>query len=131
MRMDVYVNYRGTCEEAFRFYERHLGGRITGIVRHGEQPNPGTPPNWKDKILHARIEIGGTVLMGADVAHADPMRSAYLSLSVDREEDAERIYPLLTEGGEVLDRLDSRPATGTRRGTSSVDVMVTPQSPNP
>ena len=27
MRLDVYVNYRGACEEAFRFYERHLGGR--------------------------------------------------------------------------------------------------------
>ena len=33
MRLDVYVNYRGTCEEAFRFYEEHLGGTITGIVR--------------------------------------------------------------------------------------------------
>jgi PhnB protein len=40
MRLDVYVNYRGTCEQAFRFYEQHPGGRITGIVRHGEQPNP-------------------------------------------------------------------------------------------
>ena len=40
MRLDIYVNYCGTCEQAFRFYEQHLGGRITGIVRHGEQPNP-------------------------------------------------------------------------------------------
>jgi PhnB protein len=28
MRLDIYVNYRGTCEEAFRFYERLLGGEI-------------------------------------------------------------------------------------------------------
>ena len=41
MRLDIYVNYRGNCEEAFRFYERHLGGKITGVVRHGEQPDSG------------------------------------------------------------------------------------------
>jgi PhnB protein len=82
MRLDIYVNYRGNCEEAFSFYERHLGGRLTGIVRHGEQPNPATPAGWNEKVLHARIEIGATVLMGADVAHAEPMRSAYLTLSL-------------------------------------------------
>jgi uncharacterized glyoxalase superfamily protein PhnB len=57
MRLDVYVNYRGNCEEAFRFYERHLGGRITGIVRHREQPNPSLAADWQDKVIHARIEI--------------------------------------------------------------------------
>ena len=57
------MNYRGTCEQAFRFYEEHLGGKITSIARHGEQPNPNIPEDWKDKVLHARIEIGG---IGAD-----------------------------------------------------------------
>jgi PhnB protein len=109
MRLDIYVNYRGNCEEAFRFYAQHLDGKVTGIVRHGEMPNPATPANWKDKVLHARIEIGGTVLMGADVAHAEPMRSAYLSLSLDREEDAERAYALLADGGEVFMKLEKTP----------------------
>lgn len=36
MRLDVYVNYRGNCEEAFRFYEQHLGARVQGLIRHGE-----------------------------------------------------------------------------------------------
>ena len=91
MRLDVYVNYRGRCEEAFRFYEQHLGGKVTGLVRHGEQPNPNIPADWKENVLHARIEIAGTVLMGADIPNAEPMRSAYLTLTLDREEDAERI----------------------------------------
>ena len=102
MRLDVYVNYRGTCEQAFRFYEQHLGGRITGITRHDVKPNPQLPADWSDKVLHARIEIGGTVLMGADIPHAEPMRSAYLALTLDREEDAERTYALLTDGGEIF-----------------------------
>jgi len=102
MRLDVYVNYRGRCEEAFRWYERHLGGRITSLARHGDVPGPAVPADLTGKVLHARIEIGGTVLMGADVAHAEPMRSAYLALTVDAEAEAERVYALLADGGEVF-----------------------------
>lgn len=109
MRLDVYVNYRGTCEQAFRFYEQHLGGRITGIVRHGDQPNPNLPADWSDKIAHARIEIGTTSLMGADIPNAEPMRSAYLSLSLDSEADAERVYGLLTDGGEIFMKMEKTP----------------------
>ena len=109
MRLDVYVNYRGNCEEAFHFYERHLGGRITWMVRHGERRDPALPADWEGKVLHARIEIGSTVLMGADIPRAEPMRSAYLALSLDREEDAERAYDLLTDGGEVFMRIAKTP----------------------
>ncbi len=106
MRLDVYVNYRGNCEQAFRFYEQHLGAKIVDIVRHGEQPNPNIPADWKEKVLHAHMEIGTTVLMGADIPHAEPMRSAYLSLTLDREEDAERVYALLTDGGEIFMKME-------------------------
>jgi PhnB protein len=109
MRLDFYVNYRGACEEAFRFYEQHLGGTISGIVRHGEQPNPNLPADWKDKILHARIEIGTSVVMGADIPHAEPMRSAYLTLTVDTEADAERVYAVLADGGEIFMKMERTP----------------------
>ena len=109
LKLDIYVNYRGTCEEAFRFYEQHLGGRITGIVRHGEQPNPALAADWKEKILHARIEIGATVLMGADIPQSEPMRSAYLALTLDTEADAERVYALLTDGGEIFMKMEQTP----------------------
>jgi PhnB protein len=109
MRLDVYVNYRGCCEEAFRCYEQHLHGRITGMVRHGEQPNPGVPADWKDKVLHARIEIAATVLMGADIPTAEPMRSAYLTLTLDREADAERVYARLADGGEIFMKMEQTP----------------------
>lgn len=109
MRLDVYVNYRGTCEEAFRFYEQHLGGTITGMMRHAEQPNPSIPADWQQKVLHARIRIGSMVLMGADIPNAEPMRSAYLTLRLDTEADAERIYRVLTDGGEVFMKLEKTP----------------------
>jgi PhnB protein len=109
MRLDIYVNYRGNCEEAFLFYERLLGGRITGLVRHREQPNPNVPADWGDKVTHARLAIGDSVLMGADIPNADPMRSAYLTLSVDTEADAERIYAALTDGGEIFMKMARMP----------------------
>jgi PhnB protein len=111
MILDIYVNYRGTCEQAFRFYEQQLGGRITGIIRHGEMPNPNPniPEEWHDKVVHARIELGGTVLMGADIPESEPMRSAYLTLRLDSEAEAERVYALLIEGGEIFMKIEQTP----------------------
>ena len=106
MKLDIYLNYRGNCEEAFRFYEQHLGGRITGIVRHGEQPNANIPADWKNAVLHARIELGTTVLMGADIPQSEPMRSAYLTLTVDTEAEAERVYALLVDGGQIFMKME-------------------------
>jgi NAD(P)-dependent dehydrogenase (short-subunit alcohol dehydrogenase family) len=52
------------------------------MMTHGESPDRSrTNPDWKDFVLHARITIGGTDLMGADIPGAEPMRSAYLSLT--------------------------------------------------
>ena len=109
MKLNIYVNYPGHCEEAFRFYEQHLKGKITGIARHGEQPNPNIPDNWKNKILHARIEIGGSVLMGADIPNAEPMRSAYLTLSLDSAKEAEHIYAILSDGGQIFMKMEETP----------------------
>ena len=107
MQLDVYVNYKGTCEEAFRFYEQHLGGKLVMLMRHREQPGPSnTPPEWKEKVLHARLELGGAALSGADIPNAEPMRSAYLSLTVDSDAEAERIYGLLVDGGQIFMKLD-------------------------
>lgn len=105
MKLHTYLNYGGNCEQAFRFYERHLGGKITMMMTHGQQPNPkDVSPDWKNAILHARIDIGETELMGADVPpdRFQPMRSAYLSLTVSSIDEAERIYKLLSDGGQIF-----------------------------
>jgi PhnB protein len=105
MKLYTYLNYGGNCEQAFRYYEAHLGGKITMMMTHGQQPDPSNvPPGWKNAILHARIDIGETVLMGADIPpeRFQPMRSAYLSLILDSTEEAERVYALLSDGGEIF-----------------------------
>jgi PhnB protein len=109
MKLYVYLNYGGNCAQAFRFYEEHLGGTITMMSTHGEQPNPANvPAEWKDAILHARIEIGDTVVMGADVPpdRFQPMRSAYLTMMADTAAEAERVYALLTDGGQIFMKME-------------------------
>jgi PhnB protein len=104
MKLLTYVNYNGKCAEAFRFYEMHLGGKIAMMMTHGESPtpNPNVPADWTTAILHARIDIGGTSLLGADIPNAEPMKSTYLSLMIESVEEAERIYAVLSEGGQVF-----------------------------
>jgi PhnB protein len=106
MKLDIYVNYPGICEQAFRFYEQHLGGKITMMMTHQQQPGVDVPENWKNAILHARIEIGNTVLMGADIPNAEPMRSAYLTLRVNSASEAEQLYALLADGGQIFMKME-------------------------
>lgn len=105
MKMHTYLNYGGNCAEAFRFYEKHLGGKITMMVTHGEQPGLNSvPPELKNTILHARIDLGDAMLMGSDMppGRYQPMRSAYLSLNVESNDEAERIHGVLADGGEIF-----------------------------
>ena len=105
MKLNTYLNYGGNCEQAFRFYEKHLGGKVTSIMTFAGQKLPdNAPPGWEKAILFARMTIGETELMGNDVppARFQPMRSAYLSLSVTSTPEAERIYALLSDGGQIF-----------------------------
>jgi len=105
MKLDIYINYPGHCEEAFRFYEQHLGGKITMMMPHPQRP-PHFPKEWERPILHAIIEIGGTLVRGADVVNAEPMRSAYLTLRIDTPEKTEEVYRLLSADGEIFMKLE-------------------------
>jgi PhnB protein len=106
-KLNIYVNYKGNCREAFQFYEKCFGGKITMMSTFKDLPDSSNiPEEQKDKILHARIEIGDTALMGADVSSAEPMRSAYITLSVPDEDETERIYRLLSEGGQIFMKME-------------------------
>jgi PhnB protein len=105
MKLHTYLNFGGNCEEAFRFYEKHLGGKILMMMRYADQPDPqNAPPGTEKYILYLNMAIGETQLMGSDVPpdRFQPMRSVYLSLDVDSSAEAERIFKLLSEGGEVF-----------------------------
>ena len=106
MQLDIYLNYPGNCAEAFQFYEQHLGARFVSMTKHGDRGDSRLPPEWSEKVLHAVIEIGGTVVRGADIPGAEPMRSAYLTLRVDSSDEAERVYALLSDGGQIFMKME-------------------------
>ena len=103
MKMYTYVNFAGKCAEAFHFYEKHLDAKIGTLMTHGQAPDQTrVNPEWRDAVLHARLSIGDTELMGADIPTAEPMRSAYLSLLVDSDAEAERIFSALSDSGQIF-----------------------------
>jgi PhnB protein len=103
MRLNTYVNFAGRCAEAFRYYEEHLGATPGEMMTHAQGPDSGRlPPAWAQAVLHARLRIGDVELMAADIPDAQPMRSAYLSLSVDDDADAERMFAALASNGKVF-----------------------------
>lgn len=105
MKLYTSLNYGGNCRQAFEFYAAHLGGRITMLATQADQPNgDSVPAELKNNIIHARMELGGTILIGSDAPpeRFQPMRSAYLTLMVDSIDEAERLYALLIAEGEVF-----------------------------
>jgi PhnB protein len=103
MKMNSYINFSGRCAEAFRYYEKHLKAKIGMMMTHAQSPEQSrVDPEWKNAVLHARISIGDTELMAADIPNAEPMRSAYLTLRMDTDSEAERVFSALSQGGQIL-----------------------------
>jgi PhnB protein len=115
MKVHTYLNFPGTCQEAMSFYEKHLGAKILMKSTFADMSSTGMPQNLPpglnpDGIMHARFTLGDTVIMASDgpPERVQPMRSAYITLSVDSNEEAERIYAVLSEGGEVFMKMSEQ-----------------------
>ncbi len=104
MELTPYLYFDGQCEEAFRLYERVLGGKIEAMITHAGTPaEANVPDDWKQKIVHARLAVGRSVLMGSDSppAFSEPRSGFSVSIGVDDPAEAERIFKELSAGGEV------------------------------
>src|SRR5262245_5873290 len=104
MRLHAYLNFKGDCASAFKFYEKALGGKITALQTHGDSPmKDEVPPEWRSAVLHARLEVGEAVIMGSDAppdGFQKPQGFA-VSVGVPKPVEAERIFKALAEGGTV------------------------------
>jgi PhnB protein len=98
------LSFKGQCEAAFKFYERCLGGKIAFMLRWGDSPMAEEArPEWRDKILHGRITVGGVDLIGADGVpekYEQPKGFSIL-LGIEDAADAERVFHALAENGNV------------------------------
>jgi PhnB protein len=107
MQLSTYLFFNGNCEEAFKFYERMLGGKIGMTHTYAGMPEgPGNtiPPEWKNKIMHTSLVVDGQALHGSD-AHPDYRDKATggfsVSLNLSDIVRGERIFRGLAENGTV------------------------------
>ncbi|MFS8532496.1 VOC family protein [Sphaerobacter thermophilus] len=104
MKFTPYLNFNGTCAEAFRFYAELLGGEIVESTTFGETPAAAhVPADFQDRVMHAVLAVGDQTIFGSDAPsenYAKP-QGAYVALQVDSPAEAERIYQALAEGGTV------------------------------
>ncbi|NGN44377.1 VOC family protein [Mesorhizobium sp. CGMCC 1.15528] len=105
MKSNTYLAFNGTCEAAFKFYEKVLGGKIVMMMPHAGTPAEGyVPAEWRDKIMHARLTFGDDqVLMGSDAPpqYKTKMDGFSISLQFTDKAEAKRVFDALAEKGEV------------------------------
>ena len=104
MQLSPYLFFDGRCEEAFKFYEKSLGGKITMMVTYeGTPAATQVPAAFGKKIVHARLVAGELVLMGCDAPaeRFSKPQGFSVSLMVDAPAEAERVFQALAEGGKV------------------------------
>jgi PhnB protein len=100
--LNAYLFYNGNCEAAFKYYEEVLGGKIEFMLRADEGPADMKPePGFEKKIMHARMAIGGQILMASDAppGHFHKPQGFAVSLTVPDLAEAEKTFKALAEGG--------------------------------
>ena len=102
MQINAYLNFNGTCAEAFRFYAQALGGTIEAMIPHeGTPAAEHVPPDWRDKIMHAKLVVGDAVLMGSDAMGSAAPDGFAVALHATAPAEAERIFAALAVDANV------------------------------
>lgn len=104
MQVNPYLAFDGTCAQAFKFYEQALGGKILMMMTVGESPMAAqATPETKNQIMHAALQVGGVTVMGADAPSGmfSKPQGFSVSLGIDDEAEAERVFTNLSEGATI------------------------------
>ncbi len=110
MKIVTSLSFRGQCREAFEFYAKVLGGRITAAFPYGDGP-PGMPitdDKYKSWLMHCWLEVGDQALMGADMdvawaPHIDKPKNGFdVTLHTEDRAEGKRWFDALSEGGAQM-----------------------------
>jgi len=104
MKFTPYLNFNGTCKEAFAFYAKLMGGEVTFMQTFGESPmREHMPPVFHDHVMHATLSVGDASFMASDAPgdRYNAPQGTYISLSLSDPDEAERIYAGLAEGAKI------------------------------
>jgi PhnB protein len=106
MQVQPYLFFNGRCEEAIEFYRGAVGAEPTMLMRYKDNPEPQpgmVPPGAENKIMHASIRIGDSVVMASDGECGGKLnfQGFSLTVSVRDEAEADRVFGALSHGGQV------------------------------
>ncbi|HEY5601638.1 MAG TPA: VOC family protein [Gammaproteobacteria bacterium] len=107
MLIQAYLFFEGRCEEALNYYRDAIGAEILMQMRYKESPEPPPPgklaPGFENKIMHASFRVGDTVVMASDgMCSGKPGFQGFsLSLTVNNETQADRLFAALADSGQV------------------------------
>jgi PhnB protein len=106
MNIEPYLFFEGRCEEAIEYYKKVAGAEVTMLMRFKDSPETGDNsmvPADKNKIMHASFRIGDSAIGASDGSCLGPatFKGFSLSLKVDSDADAERLFKALADGGTV------------------------------
>lgn len=132
MSIQPYLIFDGRAEEAAAFYEKAVGAQIQMLMRYKDSPLPQPeemlPPGWSAKVMHMALKIGDTIVLGSDGDGEETgFKGFSLSYSAKTQEEAERVFAALAEGGETKMRLTRTffsPAFGMLTDRFGVPWMV-------
>ena len=128
-----YLFFGGRCEEALEFYRSALGAEVERLSRFKDAPETGmTQPGMENKVMHASFRIGETLLMASDGGHdGEPRFEGFsLSITVPDEEEADKVFNALAEGGKITMPLEKAfwgPKFGMLQDRFGVGWMVSVQ----
>jgi PhnB protein len=107
-KVQSYLFFDGRCEEAIEFYKNAVGAKVDMMMRFKDSPEPVPAgmcaPGSDDKVMHAALRIGDTVLMASDgMAGGKPEFKGFsLSVSAANEAEADKLFAALGKGGKVM-----------------------------
>ena len=105
MKLNPYLNFPGTCEEAMNTYAQVLGGEIVAMLAYGDMPGEmEIPDDLRKKIAHARLIVGDQVLMASDSGpdRFKPMQGVSVTLNIPEPDEADRVFKALVDGGTAI-----------------------------
>jgi PhnB protein len=105
-KVNNYLFFSGRCEEALNFYQKHLGAQVNFMMRFNESPD--TVPadmlqeGFENKVMHADFTLGDSSIYASDGCNDATRFSGFrLSLTLQRAEEAHRVFDALATGGTV------------------------------
>lgn len=106
--INPYLGFNGNCAEAFKFYAEVLGGELL-LLTYAQTPMAAEfPPEMGERIIHACLSNGAQLLMGGDAPPDQSCKAEGITINLGYTDiaDAERVFKALSEGGQVVMRLE-------------------------